>query len=133
MDTNGDGYIQYKEFIEEAHKVCIMISELYLRQAFDLFDLSDENQGQIPIDLLQSVMCSAISSKKKIEFEQWEEFVETFDENKDMMIDYNEFKNMMMNFHENFVGNQLDDCEIEISSLGTPSPPNSKNSKKLNL
>jgi len=46
MDTNGDGYIQYKEFIDEAHKICIMISDLYLRHAFDLFDLSDSNENQ---------------------------------------------------------------------------------------
>ena len=54
MDTNGDGYIQYKEFIEQAHKICIMISDLYLRHAFELLDLSDdnENHGSIPIDLL---------------------------------------------------------------------------------
>ena len=51
MDKNGDGYIQYSEFIEEAHKICIMISDLYLKQAFDLFDLGDdlENIGSIPI------------------------------------------------------------------------------------
>ena len=54
MDKNGDGYIQYQEFLEEAHKVCIMISDLYLRHAFDLFDLNDDvdNAGNIPIDQL---------------------------------------------------------------------------------
>ena len=87
MDTNGDGYIQYKEFIQESHKICIMISDLYLRHAFELLDLSDdddiENHGSIPIDLLQQVMCSAISSKRKIDLEQWEDFVDKFDENKD--------------------------------------------------
>ena len=54
MDKNGDGYIQYQEFLDEAHKVCIMISDLYLRYAFDLFDLSDdlEKAGEIPLMLL---------------------------------------------------------------------------------
>ena len=46
MDTNGAGYIQYKDFMEEAHKVCIMISDLYLRHAFNLFDLSESNENQ---------------------------------------------------------------------------------------
>ena len=71
MDINGDGYIQYKEFITEAHKVCIMISDLYLKHAFDLFNLGDESEdnGSIPISLLQSVMCGTISTKKRIEFE----------------------------------------------------------------
>jgi Ca2+-binding EF-hand superfamily protein len=54
MDKNGDGYIQYSEFLDEAHKVCIMISDLYLSHAFDLFDLDDnqDNAGQIPIHML---------------------------------------------------------------------------------
>ena len=54
MDTNSDGLIQYKEFIAEAHKVCIMISDLYLRHAFEMFDFSDEieNAGQISIHSL---------------------------------------------------------------------------------
>jgi hypothetical protein len=68
MDKNGDGYIQYSEFIEEAHKICIMISDLYLKQAFDLFDLGDdlENIGSIPIYMVQSAMCNSITSKRKI-------------------------------------------------------------------
>ena len=47
MDKNGDGYIQYSEFLGEAQNVCIMISDLYLSHAFDLFDLGDdiENEG----------------------------------------------------------------------------------------
>ena len=54
MDKNGDGYIQYQEFLDEAEKVCIMISDLYLRYAFDLFDLSDDHEkaGEIPLMLL---------------------------------------------------------------------------------
>lgn len=54
MDKNGDGYIQYQEFLDEAHKICIMISDLYLSHAFDLFDLNDDsdNAGQIPIEQL---------------------------------------------------------------------------------
>lgn len=83
-----------------------MISDLYLSHAFDLFDLNDdsENAGQIPIEQLQSVMCGAISTKNKIDIEQWEDFIDKFDENKDRLIDYNEFKKMMMSFHEHFSG-----------------------------
>ena len=104
MDKNGDGYIQYSEFLDEAQNVCVMISDLYLRHAFYLFDLGDdiEKEGLIPIDMLQSIMCGAIGSKKKISNEQWGDFVEKFDENKDMMIDYDEFKKMMMSFHDHF-------------------------------
>ena len=116
MDKNGDGYIQYQEFLDEAHKICIMISDLYLSHAFDLFDLNDdsENAGQIPIEQLQSVMCGAISTKNKIEIEQWEEFIDRFDENKDKLIDYNEFKKMMMSFHEHFSESEaLEDLNLK--------------------
>ena len=110
MDKNGDGYIQYQEFLDEAHKVCIMISDLYLRYAFDLFDLSDdlEKAGEIPLMLLQNVMCGAISTKKKIELDEWEDFIEKFDENKDKNIDYGEFNKMMMSFHNHFAVQKKD-------------------------
>jgi Ca2+-binding EF-hand superfamily protein len=96
-----------------------MISDLYLSHAFDLFDLNDdlENAGQIPIEQLQSVMCGAISTKKKISIEQWQSFIQKFDENNDKLIDYNEFKNMMMSFHENFADSAIDlEIDKKISS-----------------
>jgi hypothetical protein len=66
-------------------------------------------------------MCGAISTKNKIEIEQWEEFIDRFDENKDKLIDYNEFKKMMMSFHEHFSGSDaLQDLNL-------------KNSKKVKL
>lgn len=62
-----------------------MISDLYLKYAFDLFDLTDDldNIGSIPINLVQSAMCNAISSKRKITFEEWEDFVKKYDANND--------------------------------------------------
>jgi len=81
-----------------------MISDLYLKHAFDLFDLGDdlEHIGSIPINLVQSAMCNSITSKRKIQPEEWEDFVKKFDENNDQRIDYAEFKNMMISFHEYF-------------------------------
>ena len=115
MDKNGDGLIQYSEFIDQAHKISIMISELYLSHAFDLFDLTDdlENAGNIPIDQLRTVMCGAIGNFKKIDMDKWEEFIEEFDENKDRQIDYDEFKNMMMCFHEYFAGDEVDEESLQ--------------------
>jgi hypothetical protein len=54
-----------------------MISDLYLSHAFDLFDLEDDiqNAGHVLIEVVQSVMCGAFSSKTKIDKEKWEEFV----------------------------------------------------------
>lgn len=63
-----------------------MISDLYLKHAFDVFDLEDdlENIGSIPINLVQSAMCNAITNlKRKILPEEWEDFVKKFDENND--------------------------------------------------
>ena len=39
---------------------------------------------------------------RKIQPEEWEDFVKKFDENNDQRIDYAEFKNMMISFHEYF-------------------------------
>ena len=47
-------------------------------------------------------MCNAITSERKITYEEWEDFIKKFDENNDHRIDYNEFKKMMMCFHDNF-------------------------------
>ena len=83
-----------------------MISDLYLKHAFDLFDLGDdlENIGSIPINLVQSAMCNSVTNlKRKILPEEWEDFVKKFDENNDQRIDYDEFKKMMISFHEHFV------------------------------
>ena len=67
MDVNGDGYIQYSEFMTAAEQVCMMISDLYLKQAFDLFDFGDgETQGLIHVDTLKNIMCGAIETKRKM-------------------------------------------------------------------
>lgn len=50
--------------------------------------------------MFQSVMCGAISIKKKIAREDWYDFIETFDENNDKKIDFEEFKKMMFGFHD---------------------------------
>jgi len=44
-------------------------------------------------------MTRAICTNNQISNEQWEDFVEKFDENKDGKIDYEEFKKMMESFH----------------------------------
>jgi Ca2+-binding EF-hand superfamily protein len=54
-------------------------------------------------------MIGAISSKKKIKKEEWEDFIEKFDENKDKQIDYGEFKKMMMSFHDHFAENDQEE------------------------
>lgn len=105
MDKNGDSYIQYTEFVQAANEFCINISDLYLKHAFELFDFGFGEDGSIPIDMLQHVMCGAISTKKKITHEEWIEYIEKYDENQDRMIDYQEFKQLVMGFHE-FASNE---------------------------
>ena len=76
IDKNGDGYLQYEEFVGEAHNLCTMISDLYLKNAFNLFDLSEDNGGDIPINHFKSIMCGAIGFKTAISHEQWEDFID---------------------------------------------------------
>lgn len=65
LDKNKDGYIQYQEFISAAQEFCIAVSDLYLKHAFELFNFYDDfdNDGYIPLEMLQSVMCWAINFK----------------------------------------------------------------------
>lgn len=47
-------------------------------------------------------MCGAISTKKKITHAEWMDYIEKHDENQDRMIDYQEFKKIVVGFHEYF-------------------------------
>lgn len=66
-------------------------------------------------------MIGAISSKKKIKKEEWENFIEKFDENKDKQIDYNEFKKMMMSFHDHFAEVEEEPERTAFIGIGTKS------------
>ena len=44
-------------------------------------------------------MIGALNTKFRIDVDQFQDFVEKYDENNDGVIDYDEFKKMMMNFH----------------------------------
>jgi calcium-binding protein CML len=68
-----------------------MLTEKHLKQAFDLFDL-DEN-GQITPRELKHVLGN---KNKEIQDEDWEKLVEEFDRDGDGMINFDEFKRMML-------------------------------------
>ena len=61
-------------------------------------------------------MCGAIGNLKKVDMDKWDEFIEEFDENKDRQIDYDEFKKMMLCFHDHFGGEDETMDEEELSS-----------------
>ena len=58
-----------------------MMTELNLKQAFDLFDL-DAN-GQITPRELKYILSNANNIKEEIEDEEWEAIIEEFDSNGD--------------------------------------------------
>lgn len=68
-----------------------MLTEKHLRQAFDLFDL--DSNGQITPRELKHVLGN---KDKAIPDEDWEKLVEEFDRNGDGMINFDEFKKMML-------------------------------------
>ena len=57
-------------------------------------------------------MCGAIHTQKLISQEEFEQFIENFDENKNCMIDYEEFKKMMISFQDYFCKYEEEDNEI---------------------
>lgn len=73
------------------------MTEINLRQAFDLFDI-DQN-GQITPLELKHILSNA-SNKQDISDEEWEAIIQEFDTNGDGQINFAEFKNMMLQMNK---------------------------------
>lgn len=71
------------------------MTEKNLKQAFDLFDL-DAN-GYITPRELKHILGN---KDQEIKDEEWEKLIEDFDKNGDGMINFDEFKRMMITLHE---------------------------------
>ena len=91
MDTNKNGAIDYTEFIAACMQSSVYASdETYLKNAFEFFD-KDRN-GSITIEELRQTLRDdqVLLSDAKIEA-----LIKEVDFNKDGVIDYHEFINMM--------------------------------------
>jgi len=90
-DVNGDGEISQNEFLNAAMSFEQLTSDVNLKQAFKLFD--EDNDGQIsPKELAQTLsFVEGMDEKKAVKI------VEQYDKNSDGYLQYDEFKDMMIN------------------------------------
>ena len=92
MDTDGDGKIDYTEFITAAYNRELLLSQQNLQIAFKMFD--QDGNGQLSMDELKSVFASGSASGKTEDV--WQQIIASADTNKDGEIDYSEFEAAMM-------------------------------------
>ncbi|CAD2085436.1 CAMK/CDPK protein kinase [Plasmodium vinckei petteri] len=88
VDFDKNGYIEYSEFISVCMDKQILFSEERLRRAFNLFDT--DKSGKITKEELANLFGLTSVSEKT-----WNDVLGEADQNKDNMIDFDEFVSMM--------------------------------------
>ena len=93
-DLNGNGELDYSEWLLASSKRNELLNEPRLKQAFDYFD--KDKSGTISLDELKSVLGeTGLQSNEELDQGVWEDILAEADENGDGEIDFQEFKNMM--------------------------------------
>lgn len=104
-DSNGDGLIDFEEFClltsecvgvdhEKEGDGVIENEEVDLKEAFDVFD--KDNDGLISVEELALVLTS-LGLREGRKIEECKEMIKKVDMDGDGMVNFNEFKRMMMN------------------------------------
>jgi calcium-dependent protein kinase len=91
-DPDGNGVLDYTEFLVATCNKKTMLSEESLLRTFKMFD--DDSSGYITIDEVKMIL----GCGKTISEEAWKSVIEEVDQNGDGKISYEEFKGMMMKF-----------------------------------
>jgi Ca2+-binding EF-hand superfamily protein len=89
IDKDGDGLVDYSEFLAAAVNKAKIISDENLRYAFSMLD-HDKN-GYITKNELKEVF----DSKSSKDDELWDEVIREVDNNRDGTIDFEEFSDVM--------------------------------------
>lgn len=84
VDTDGDGYVDYDEFIKATLNENVIYSKGNLKKAFDLFDL--DGSGKISLNELNFVFVDKMVDKQILV-----DFIKEADVNSDGEIDFDEF------------------------------------------
>jgi serine/threonine protein kinase len=91
VDIDGNGYIEYQEFIAATYDKKKLLTEYNLKKAFELFD-KDKN-GKISSDELKTVLGVCNDENDVV----WEKIISEIDSDGDGEISLDEFKTMMYN------------------------------------
>ena len=100
-DNNGDGQVDYTEFIAAAMQKDLMLKRENLKSAFRLFDVNGD--GTVTKDELKAVFGGASRGE-----DVWDQIMNEVDKNNDGEISYEEFEDAMMqiiNQKTTFMGN----------------------------
>lgn len=95
IDSNGDGQVDFAEFVSAAYNRQKLISKKNLDIAFKIFDR--DGDGQITKEEMKAVFSGGASKSELIQkFEQvWSEIMAEVDQNGDGQISYDEFSEAM--------------------------------------
>jgi len=91
MDIDGDGFIEYSEFITATLKKNLYLKEERLIDCFELLD--KDGDGKITVDELRELMESQNGENHDKAF--YELMISEYDKNGDGVIDFEEFVEMM--------------------------------------
>jgi calcium-dependent protein kinase len=89
-DSDGNGYIDYSEFLTAGLNWKQSLNNTRLQAAFDAFDL--DHSGYITVDEIKKMLGG---QNEGVGDDIWKQMLEEADENGDGMIDLQEFKNLM--------------------------------------
>ncbi len=90
VDSDKNGSIEYEEFIRACIKKESLLSDVYLKFAFDFFDR--DQSGQITTKEIQEVFCSG---NENISLKMIKKIVSEVDLDGDGQVSFDEFKSMM--------------------------------------
>ncbi len=91
FDMNNIGMVDYTEFLAASLQSNVYLEEVTLRRAFSFFD-KDKN-GKITVEEMANVLRS--DDKLMISNDDIAKLIAEVDQNKDQIIDYNEFLLLM--------------------------------------
>ena len=92
IDMDNNGYIEYEEFVRAAVSKERFINENILKFAFRYFD--KDGSGEITRDELEEIFKQGIADKNKMK-EALDKIIDEVDENKDGIIQFEEFVHIM--------------------------------------
>ena len=96
IDVDGNGFIEYEEFLRASLDKNILLSPENVKIAFQLFD--KDNKGCISPAELKAVMGQNVDD---INNDIWNQMVNDIDLNKDGVISFDEFDKMLNNIRSN--------------------------------
>ena len=112
IDLDGNGVIDYNEFLSCAINKKKIMSNERLEIAFKTFD--SDGSGKISVDEIMDIFTKGAKNKEGINKEVFEKMVKGADENGDGEISFTEFKAIMKKFSINI--NIYSKCIIIFNS-----------------